>query len=251
MTTQATIAQVKPFFRFPLEDKDARSRFLVGTALLFGGFILPFIPGLVASGYALTVLQQTAKGEAPSMPPWHDWTRFLSLGFRGTLVSLIFTGPGLLIILLGTALYFASFVLVPITAAADPKASDAAIGILLLVAMAVLFVSIPVGTVLILVGTIPLPASMTHFALEDRLGAAFEVNQWWRVLRANPLGYFISFVLVGGILWISYLAFFITYSTLVLVCLAYIFLIPLTFYGMLVAASVFGAAYAEGKALLS
>ena len=76
------------------------------------------------------------------------------------------------------------------------------------------------------------------------------MREWWPILSANRLGYFIAFVIVAGIFAIGYYAFFVLYSTLILLCLAFLVMPPLGFYMMLVAAALFGEIYREGNAAL-
>jgi hypothetical protein len=126
---------------------------------------------------------------------------------------------------------------------------DAFFGVFM-IGMAAMFLSMAVGSTLFLLGAAPLPAALAHFATQDRLGAAFSVREWWPILKANRMGYFISFVSVIGIFGLAYFAFFILYSTLVLLCLAIFILAPIGFYTSLVGASLFGEAYREGRDLL-
>ena len=250
MNIQASISQLKPFFRFPFQDSQSKSRFLIGSALSLGGFIVPIIPGLFVYGYTLRVLRLSAEGESPSMPPWDDWSTFLSLGFRGAIINLLFTAPAIVVFLAGIIVYFGTFFLLPLSSGSEANGTESAFAILFLLAMAVMFLSMAIGSILLVLGTIPLPASISHFVVKDQLNAAFRVCEWWPILSANGLGYFISFVIVAGILGIAYYAFFALYSTLVLLCLAYLIMVPVIFYAMLVAASVFGVTYREGRAIL-
>ena len=158
MNIQAATTQLKPFFRFPIKDFQARSRFIAGSALMLGGFIVPILPGLLAYGYALRIMRATAEGEPPSMPPWDDWSSLLSLGLRGAIISLIFMLPALSVFLLGLAVYFGTFFLISLSSTAEANGSDPVFALLLL-AMGALFFSMAVGSILLILGSIPLPAS--------------------------------------------------------------------------------------------
>ncbi len=248
MDTQAATSQLKPYLSFPFRHGEARSRFVVGAALLFGGLIVPIIPGIIVYGYVLRILRSTAEGDAPSMPAWDDWSSYLSVGFRGAIVNLVFSLPALLVFILGFSLYFGTFFLIPFTSTPDARGSEPAIA-LVFIGMAIMFLTMAVGFVFLILGAIPLPASLSHFVMKDQLGAAFRVREWWPIVSTNWLGYFISFVIVAGILGIVYFGFLALYYTLVLVCVAYVLMMPITFYTMLVAASLFGDAYREGANL--
>jgi Protein of unknown function (DUF4013) len=249
MTLQSVTAPLKPLFRFPFQDSPSRSRFLLGSALVLASYFVPIVPGLFSYGYALRILRSTAEGKRPGMPPWNDWSDLLSLGFRGAIVQLVFMLPGIVIALFGFAAYFGTFLLIPLSVRPDGGA-DSPILVLLPVAMAVLFLSMAISTVLFVLGMIPLPAAIAHFAVKDQLGAAFKVREWWGILKSNSLGYLISFVIIAGILGIAYTAFFAAYYTLVLLCLVFFMTGPLAFYTMLLSASLFGETYREGLSSL-
>lgn len=246
MAAQTATGSLKPFFRFPFQDREATSRFLTGTALLLGGFVLPIIPALFAYGYALRILHSSAEGKPPSMPAWEDWSSLLSLGLRGLAVGILYTLPATVLFILGTGVYFATFLLIPLASDSPTGSGDAFLG-LFLAALGVMLLAIVGGLILLLLGLIPLPAALTHLVTHDRFSAAFRVGEWWPILTANPLGYLIAFVIVAGISAIAYYAFVVLYTTLILLCLGFLIVLPVGFYAMLVAASLFGEAYREGR----
>ena len=246
MKSQSATAQLKPIFQFPFQDTEARNRFLTGCALMVGGFIVPVIPALFAYGYALRILRSTAEGKPPSMPVWEDWSSLLGLGARGAVVGFIFTLPAFAVFLFGLAAYVGSFLLIPFISG-EGSASDPFF-VLFLLGMASLFFAMAFGLLLLLLGAVPLPASLAHFVVHDRFGAAFRVREWWPILSANRLGYFMAIVIVAGIFAIGYYAFFVLYSTLILLCLAFLVMPPIMFYSMLVGSALFGEIYREGHA---
>jgi len=249
MTNQASTSQLKPVFSFPLHDRQSRERFLIGSGLLLSSFIVPIIPGLIVFGYILRIMRSTAKGEAPTMAAWSDWSSLLNLGFRGTIVNSLFTLPSFVFFLFGIVAYFGAFFLIPLSSSAETDAGGALLSAVFL-AMAVMFMSLALGTLLLMLGLIPLPASLAHFVVKDELSAAFRLREWWPILSSNRLGYFISFVIVMGILGIMYFVVVVMYYTFVLMCLAYFIMIPLSFYALLVGAALFGDTYREGLASL-
>jgi len=249
MSIPGPTSELKQYLRFPFQDRESRSRFALGCALMLAGYFFPVIPGLLVYGYALRILQRTAKGEAASMPAWDDWPGLLSLGFRGFIIQLAFTLPALAVFLVGLAVYFGAIIPFSIASSTEASVSDPAI-LLAFVAMLVLFLSMFVGSVLLALGIIPLPACVSHFAAQDRFSAAFRIGEWWTILWANKLGYFVAFVVVSGILGIAYWAFMILYSTIVLICLGFLVLVPAAVYALFVGAALFGEAYREGTETL-
>jgi len=245
MSIQGSMSELKQYFRFPFQDRESRSRFALGCALMLAGYVFPIIPGLLVYGYALRILRLSARGEAPSMPAWEDWPGLLSLGFRGTIVQLAFTLPALAVFLVGFTAYFGAIIPFSIASSTEASVSDPAI-LLVFVAMLILMLSIVIGSVLFVLGILPLPASVAHFAAQDRLAAAFRIREWSRILSANKLGYFVAFVVVSGVFGIAYWAFMILYSTVVLLCFGFLVVVPAGLYTMLVGAALFGEAYRDG-----
>jgi len=245
---QSAVDQLKPIFLFPFKDREATNRFIIGCALMLGGFVVPIIPALIAYGYALRILRSSAEGEPPSMPEWDDWGSLLSLGFRGGVVGFVLSLPSFVVFTIGMAAYFGTFLLIPLTSGSD--SGEGGFVVLFLLAMGVLFLSMALGFLLLLVAGVLLPGSVSHLVAQDKLGAAFRVQEWWSILWANRLGYFIGLVVVAGIFGISYWVFIVLYSTLILLCLAFLVIPPIGYYGMLVAAALFGEIYREGTEAL-
>jgi hypothetical protein len=221
MNSQAGTSQLRPYFGFPFQDGESRNRFIAGSALTIASIVIPIIPALFVYGYDIKIMRATADGEPPTMPAWEDWSSLLSLGVRGAIVNFVFLLPALGAFALGLGTYFATFLVFPISLAASGNANETGpFFTAFLLGLGLMFFSMMVGFILLLLGSIPLPAALTHFAAKDRLGAAFRVREWWPILKVNKLGFFICFVVAAGILGIGYYAFLILYSTLVLVCFA-------------------------------
>lgn len=253
MSEAATIPSLKVIFRFPFQGPDWRSRFIVGTALLFAGFLVPIVPGIFVYGYVLRVMGQALKGEDVALPAWEDWGRLAMDGLRGMVISLVYLLPSMIVFLGGVALYFTSSILFPLLMGAAEEASEVALGapLLLLASMAIMFLSLLIGSVLLVVGAIPLPVATAHFVVQDKLSAAFRVREWWPLLQVNKLGYFISWVVVAGLMGILYFVSMMTYYTCVLCCFIPFLGAPIGFYVSLVSAALFGQIYRESAAILA
>ena len=179
------------------------------------------------------------------MRAWQDWGALLSDGFRAWVISLVFFLPGVIVLVGGYAVYFASFLSM---SSASGYESDAGIVLPFLIGVASMFIGLGLSTLLFVVASILFPAALAHFAAEDRFAAAFQIGTWWRVLRSNLLGFLIAWIIVVGLMGVIYFVSLSAYFTLVLICLLPILLLPAYFYLMLVGASLFGEVYAEGKA---
>jgi hypothetical protein len=241
----SAINSLKPHFRFPLRGDRVAERFLIGSALFLGSLILPILPALFVVGYAVQVMRRATAGEAPSMHAWQDWGAMLKDGFRAWVISFLFFLPGTIVLLAGYGAYFASFLSM---GALSGNETDATFVLPFLLGMASLFLGLGLGSLLFVLASIPLPVALAHFAAEDKFAAAFRFRQWWRVLRANPLGFLIGWVVVVGLIGVVYFFSLTAYFTLVLICLLPLLLLPAFFYVILVGASLFGDLYAEGRA---
>ncbi len=253
MSEAATIPSLKVILGFPFQGPNWRSRFIVGTALLFAGFLVPIVPGIFVYGYVLRVMGQALKGENVGLPPWEDWGRLAMDGLRGTVIGLIYLLPAMIVFFGGMGLYFMSSVFVPLLIGTAEEASEVAVGapLLLFASMAIMFLSMFIGMILFVVGVIPLPVATAHYVVQDKLSAAFRVREWWPLLRANKFGYFTAWVVVTGLMGISYFLSMIAYYTLILCCLIPFLGAPTGFYVSLVSAALFGQTYRESATLLA
>ncbi|HOG48301.1 MAG TPA: DUF4013 domain-containing protein [Anaerolineae bacterium] len=245
-------ATLQDAFRFPLEGEAWKARFLTGSGLIFAGMFIPILPLVFVFGYVVAVMRRIVRGEAPAMPAWDDWGRLGSDGLGATLAGLVCLLPGLLVFLGGMALYFGASLAMPFVASGSGDSPGVILGFtaFLLAAMAILFISIAVATLLFAAGAIPLPVAVAHQAARGRVGAALRVGEWWRILRANKMGFFIAWVVVIGLLTILYSGVVVLGYSVVLACLAPFLAAPASFYLLLVAGAVFAQSYREGAEAL-
>ena len=244
MEHASAITPLQPHFRFPLKGDQVAGRFLIGCALFLASFLVPILPALFVIGYAVQVMRRATAGEPPAMHAWEDWGGLLKDGFRAWVISLVYFLPGMVVFFGGYGVYLASVLAMSSTTGND---SDAAILLPLFLSMISLFGGLALGSLLLMLGSIPLPVALAHFAAEDKFAAAFRFGEWWRVLRANPLGFLIGWVIMVGLMGVVYILSISAYFTLVLICLLPLLLLPPYFYVVLVGASLFGDLYAEGR----
>jgi hypothetical protein len=247
MSETTSVLSLKKLFRFPFQAPNWQSRFLVGSALILANYIVPVVPGIFVAGYALRVMRQTLAGQDPELPAWDDWGELTKDGLRAMLAGLVYFLPALLVFAVGATAYFYGNLYLPIAASrsGDPDQMMARLSAAVLGSMAALFVSMLIGTVLSLLGAIAMPMATAHFVARDEVKAAFQVRQWWRILWADKLGYFISWVIVAGLFAVLYSGVMLSYYTIILCCLIPILMAPITFYMLLVGAALFGETYRD------
>ena len=73
MSEALSTLSLKRLVKFPFQDANWASRFLVGTLLTLANYIIPILPGIFVSGYVLRIMRQTVAGEEPALPAWDDW----------------------------------------------------------------------------------------------------------------------------------------------------------------------------------
>jgi hypothetical protein len=265
MSEELTTTSLKTLLRFPFKEQDWKSRFLVGILLHLACFI-PFL-GLAAwaflNGYVIRMMRRASRGKELTLPTWDDWGELAKDGIQGFLIQIAYMLPGYLVYLCGTLVYFiASFAMpmlltIPGASSEDDPSVVLLMLILVFASMAILFIAMFLGMTLMLLGAIPLPMVLAHFSAQGHLSAAFRVKEWWPLLKANKLGYFIAWMIIvglGGMLYLAilpfYFAFFLTFFLMPFLMLAFfIVLTPLSFYLSMVTATIFGRTYLESVAL--
>jgi hypothetical protein len=238
---------LKALFRFPFRGTDWQNRLLAGTLLVLAGFVVPIVPGIFVLGYVLRVMRQAIEGRELAMPAWDEWGRMGLDGLRAAAISLVYLLPGLLVFFGGMGIYFGSVFILPLAMAVAGEGSgvEALFPLLLLGSMAIMFLSTALGWLLLLLGSVLLPAAIAHFVRHDEIAAAFRLRQWWPVLRGNAWGYLVAWVIVAGLVGILYVGVMIAYFSIFLCCLIPLLLAPAALYLQLVGAGVFGETYRE------
>lgn len=252
MTDTLTTDSLKRIFKYPFQEPNWRGRFLVGSVLILAGFFVPILPGIFVAGYILQVMRQVIAGQEPSLPPWDDWGKLAVDGLQATIIGFVYFLPAMIVMFGGMGLYFFGTFFPPLLVAGANDPTQMVGGMLAVTfgSMAIMFLSVVLGMLLMLLGAVATPVATAHFVASDQLGAAFRLREWWRILRANKLGYFIAWVIVFGLYTVLNFGTMLLYYTVVLCCLMPIVAAPVLFYVGLVATAIFGQTYREGVALM-
>lgn len=255
MSTAFSTADLRTALRFPFQSKGWLNHFLVGSALFFANSFIPFIPAIFVYGYCARLMRHTVNGQALALPEWNDWGGLFKDGLRSTAIGFLYLGPGAIVMLGGSLIYFMA-IMVGVIATDDGAVEvvSPVFPLFMFGAVAVLFISMALGWALWTLGAVPMPLALAHSAARQQFLAAFDLRALGQIIRADKWGYLLSWVIVMGLVGVIYLAFMLLYFTVILCLFSYVFLAPLGFYAMLVAAAVFGNFYRENMpapALLS
>ncbi len=231
--SRSVLSDLKSLLRFPFRGPEWEDRFLIGSVLCLAGLAVPVLPVLFIYGYALEIMRRVMKGEEPGLPPWQEWGRLFIDGLRALAVAFVYLLPGTVVYFGGIGFYSLA------TLTMVFRNQEPPFGLFLLV-VAVLFLGLLAGSILYLLGGIPLPAAVAQFVAEDRLAAAFHVRRWWTVLRRRGWEYLAAWLLLLGIAVVMYLVLTLLTYTGCLCWLGYILTAPLAFYLTVVAAALFG-----------
>jgi hypothetical protein len=249
----STVASLKRYLTFAFQGDHWARRFLVGSALVFVSYVIPVLPLIFVNGYSLRVMGAALRGEALYLPPWTDWGKLGRDGLRLLVIGVVYTLPGVAVILAGLSLHAGLTILVPPLAANVTLTRDlpgfVMVGLSFAGGMVVTIITALIGLVLILAGTGVLPAATAHFVATDRLAAAFHIREWWPLVRSNKMGYLTAWIIALALAIGITVALNLGYYAVFLCCLIPIVGSPLSFYTMLISAAIFGDTYREGIAI--
>lgn len=145
-------------FTAPFRDKQWLEKGIIGALLLF----IPLIGYLLVFGWALRYLKAVLSGDDTELPAWNQWRQNLVLGFKATLVAIVWFSPVYVL------LFCSTLALVPLffdePRFTVPSLAVSLVGLLCLVPL------------LAAVGSILLPIPLTRLVLSGSLAEAFALR---------------------------------------------------------------------------
>ena len=117
---------------------------------------------------------------------------------------------------------------------------------MMLTGMAVMFIAMAVGMLLLVLAAIPLPTATAHFVKHDK-SPPLRVSEWWPLLKANKLGYFVAWVVIAGLYSVWTTGLVVLMYSVILCCLALFAMGPMSMYLSVVTAALFGQVYRESS----
>lgn len=244
MTVQIQGVPLNKILTFPFQDSQSRKRLLALFGLSLAGMFIPILPGFFVAGYSIQILRQAVREGTVVMPEWKDLNRLLVDGLSAAVIGLAYLLPGIIILFCGLIIYFVSFMaIIP-----QSQQAESFPPITIILPMIVLFTAIGLGSLLLIAGAIPLPAALARFADEGKIGAAFQIREIGRALKANPIGYLGAWIVFLGIYTFASYLYSIMYMTMVCCCIGILFLLIGAGTGAIIFMAMVGLAYRQGKA---
>lgn len=164
-------------FSFPFQDEEWVTKLILAAVLM----LIPVLGIIVVLGWTLAITRNVIKGEAEPLAGWSDFSEFLTLGFKASLVTLVYSLP---IIVVSIPFGILSSVI-------DSQSAEGAI----------VFMSICFSCFTILYGLILAfiyPAAMGILAATDDLGAALNPSRIFGLVRKTPNAYILTFLATMG-----------------------------------------------------
>lgn len=182
---------------YPRRDDSWRT-VVIGGLLTFFWWIF-FVPIFIVSGYSIHVLRSSAQGEAEA-PRFDNWGNLLVDGLKAFVIYFAY----------GSVPFLIAFVALSGTIEGGVNGGGVAIvNLPQLIAL--------VGGVLMIIMAALVPIALTNFALENRLGAAFEFRT---IINAATTGDYIKAILssiligvVGSVAFLIIVSIYTTVST--------------------------------------
>ncbi len=246
MTTSFTSDELQALAKFPFQDAQWKTKFLIGCLFILAGYVIPWLPLIFVYGYCAQIMRRiiVEKG-VPSLPNWDNWGQLVTDGLKLFGVSLIYSLPFFVLFCGGFGLFFATMSLAE-TVPGEAETVSPSMWAPPLIGMIVWFGSFGLGMILALVVGIVLPVAIGHMIATNKFAAAFRIREWWAIFRANLAGYLLAYVLILGCWMVLSFAMQILYFTVVLCCLVPFIMTFLVMYTMIIGSVLFAQAYQAG-----
>lgn len=247
MADAFTSDRLQDLAKFPFSDPQWKNKFLIGSLLMLAGFVIPWIPTVFVYGYCAQIMRRiiVEKGD-PALPVWDDWGKLFQEGLNLMGVSLIYSLPGLVLFCGGYGLFLVTAIGAGAMSEAAPRDDSSLAAIIALIGSLGGFGVFGLGMLLLLVGFVIQPVAAGHVIATGEFAAAFRVREWWAILRANPSGYLMAYVIILGLWMALTFALQILYFTVVLCCLVPFVLSFIMMYVLIIGSVLFGQAYQVG-----
>lgn len=210
-------------FSFVWKDPDWIKKLAIASIVVLVGLLTAGLVMIPLGGWMVAIVRRVIRGEEPALAEWADFGSLIIDGLKVVVVAIVWSIPLLLIV--GC---FSTVAAV----AANQDSSGTFTSILSILNACV---SLPYGVILGLL----LPASIGEIADHGQLGQALNPANAVKLVRANPGGYIIAWLLAG-------IASGILSTVGTLICVIGVF--PAIAYASAVTGHLYGQAYKVAQA---
>ncbi len=243
MDNDLATGDLKSIFSYPFHAENWPRKFLIGSLLTLPSLLIPILPAVFLFGYYSRIFKDMVGRKAePTMPAREDWQTLFIDGLRVVGVWFIYFLPGIL-------LFMFSYLILFIVALLDSLANSMGVQALLpFFGMTGMMVFMGFAIFYFLVISLIMPVAIGHAIIEEDFFAGFRIGTWWPILKSNLLGFFISMVILLGLVMVAQFLVQLLYFTIFLCCIIPFVLSPVLFYITIIAAPLFGRSYLDGVA---
>ena len=245
MTTSFTSNDLQALVKFPFEDPQWKSKLGIGSLVMLSGFIIPVVPILFLYGYCAQIMRNIiVERKEPFLPEWDDWGELFIDGLKIFGITIIYSLPFILLMIMGYVVMFSTMMLPALTYNPDSGSNPG--GFFPVIGMVIFFGTFGAGMLLMLAISLVLPVTVGHTIATDEFAAAFRVHEWWAIFKANIAGFLIAYIILAGF-WIALTVVLqIFYITIVLCCLVPFIIVIAYLYMIIIGSVMFGQAYRDG-----
>lgn len=246
MSQSVTSDDLKYLFTYPFQDPEWTGKFLVGSLVVFAGFIIPVVPFIAVYGYMAAIMREAIESGRLVLPRWDDWGKLFSDGFKLFAAIFLLMLPIMLLAFCGFGAFFG---LVGLSAGVAENSDAAALGPML--GMIIWFATMGLIMLLGIAIGVLMPVLMAHVVATGQISAAFRIKELWALFRANTGGFLMAYLVVIALSMVLSMAISLLYFTIILCCIVPFVMAPVTLYLMVIQGAIFGQAYREGQAKMA
>jgi len=214
-----TYSDLQDLFTFPFRDPAWKNKLFIGSLIALAGFVLLFIPWIFLYGYTARIMRRiiVENGE-PYLPEWDDWNRLFTDGLRLWCAILVIVSPFILLMLVGYGFMVIPQLVFGIVESSNQSASSSW-ALLPIIGMVVFWIFLGISMVGSVILGVMMPASSGYLIAKNQFTAAFRINEWWPIFRANLGGFIMAYIILMGASFLVNFAFQILYFTIIFCCL--------------------------------
>ncbi len=173
---------------FPRQDRGWIVKLLIGSVLS----VVPVIGQILVAGYGQEIAHRVYSDNPRPLPDWSNWGGLLARGVRWLIVVIVYMLP---LVLFGALLAGVNWGIDQVMLNSGAAEQTRNVGLVLSLCANVLVIVYGV------VGSLLLIAATGRMAVQDRLGAAFQIGAIWADIRRQT-GMYLSVLIVSGLSYV-------------------------------------------------